>query len=341
MDTGAASGSGHPLPDLRQVRTRRDLARIINEAADPLEVKKEIMDEEQDETMEYDNEENFLEYLGPYEGDADQSMEDDEALLDEGDEVGDGGGDEGEEVLEEEEGSQDGEEDGGEIDGEYVVQFVAADEADGAALAEGDGSDPAAAPAAGPALTGGASPQAGSSRDDIGGVAADGPVMGEQETLDGTPGDGPGAGVGGGVVGDGGGDSEGDGEDDSLPEPERDEMDTRLRPDNRFFAVRALVEGGRTATKLNRRMKLEAADKDGFLVKGDERYFRNANESSIERRVNVSSSFTHSGRCHTCLNGTHDAWQGRQGQPVVMAAGDQHYPANLPARGDGECIRIL
>ena len=60
MDTGAASGSGHPLPDLRQVRTRRDLARFINEAADPLEVKKEIMDEEQDETMEYDNEENFL-----------------------------------------------------------------------------------------------------------------------------------------------------------------------------------------------------------------------------------------------------------------------------------------
>jgi hypothetical protein len=102
-----------------------------------------------------------------------------------------------------------------------------------------------------------------------------------------------------------------------------------------------LVEGGRCATKLNRRMKLEAAEKDGFLVKGDERYFRNANESSIDRRVNVSSSFTLSGRCHTCLNGAHDAWQGRQGQPVVMAAGDQHYPANLPARGDGECIRIL
>ncbi len=83
MDTGAASGSGHPLPDLNQVRTRRDLAKIINEAADPLEVKKEMMEEEQQESMEYDNEENFLEYLGPFDGDADQ---DDEALLDEGEE---------------------------------------------------------------------------------------------------------------------------------------------------------------------------------------------------------------------------------------------------------------
>jgi hypothetical protein len=163
----------------------------------------------------------------------------------------------------------------------------------------------------------------------------------EQEVRDGTSGAGPGNVVGGGGVGEGVGDSEGEGEDNLLPDLERDELDSSLRPDNRFFAVRALVEGGRCATKLNRRMKLEAAEKDGFLVKGDERYFRNANESSINRRVNVSSSFTHSGRCHTCLNGTHDAWQGRQGQPVVMVAGNQHYPANLPARGDGECIRIL
>ncbi len=48
---GAASSSGHALPDFNLVRTRRDLARIINEAADPLEVKKEIMEEEQQEPM--------------------------------------------------------------------------------------------------------------------------------------------------------------------------------------------------------------------------------------------------------------------------------------------------
>ncbi|MFO0006102.1 MAG: hypothetical protein ACK559_33765, partial [bacterium] len=82
MDTGAASGSGHPLPDLNQVRTRRDLARFINEAADPLEVKKEIMEEEQQELMEYDSEDNFVECLDPLSNYTNQSMEDDEGLLD-------------------------------------------------------------------------------------------------------------------------------------------------------------------------------------------------------------------------------------------------------------------
>jgi hypothetical protein len=113
MDTGAASSGGPPLPDLNQVRTRRDLARIINEAADPLVVKKEIMEEEHQELMEYDNDENYLEILGPVERDVDQSMDDDEALLDEGEEEDGGDGDEEEEVLEEEGGSLDGDEDEG------------------------------------------------------------------------------------------------------------------------------------------------------------------------------------------------------------------------------------
>jgi hypothetical protein len=43
----------------------------------------------------------------------------------------------------------------------------------------------------------------------------------------------------------------------------------------------------------------------------------------------------------TCLNGPHDAWQGRDGQPVVVVAGDHHFPANIPAREEGECIKIL
>jgi hypothetical protein len=260
-------------------------------------------------------------------------MEDDEALLDEGDEEGDGGGDEGEEVLEEEEDSQDGEEDVGEIDGEYVVQYVAADEAGGAALAEGDGSDPAAAPAAGPALTGGASPKAGSSRDDIGGAAAD------QDGLE------NGGGEGGIQQQVGGADAVSGGEqeeyDELVAEEVESELNSSLKPDHRFFAVRAVVEGGKQARKLNRRMKTAAAKDDGFLSKGDERFFRNSNDSSIERRVNVSASFLAHGKCNTCLNGPHDAWVGREGQPIVLAAGDHHYPPNLPAKGDGECIRIL
>ncbi len=57
--------------------------------------------------------------------------------------------------------------------------------------------------------------------------------------------------------------------------------------------------------------------------------------------MNVSASFLAHGKCSTCLNGPHDAWIGREGQPIVLAAGDQHFPPNLPAKGDGECIRIL
>jgi hypothetical protein len=53
-----------------------------------------------------------------------------------------------------------------------------------------------------------------------------------------------------------------------------DELDNNLKPDHKFFAVRSLVEGGKTARKLNRRLKVAASTDEGFLVKGDERYFR-------------------------------------------------------------------
>jgi hypothetical protein len=61
----------------------------------------------------------------------------------------------------------------------------------------------------------------------------------------------------------------------------------------------------------------------------------------MERRVNVSASFTDSGWCHTCLTGRHEARKGKDGQPVVVVAGDHHFPANLPASGQGECMRIM
>jgi hypothetical protein len=61
-------------------------------------------------------------------------------------------------------------------------------------------------------------------------------------------------------------------EDDLVFEEEvEDELDSRLKPDHRFFAVRALVEGGKKARKLNRRMKVAESKDDGFLLKGDER----------------------------------------------------------------------
>jgi hypothetical protein len=62
--TGAAEATGTPPPDFTKIRTRRDLAIIINEATDPVAVKQEILEQQQTEPMEYDNEENFLEILG-------------------------------------------------------------------------------------------------------------------------------------------------------------------------------------------------------------------------------------------------------------------------------------
>jgi hypothetical protein len=335
--TGAAERTRIPPPDFSKVRTRRDLSTIINEATDPVAIKQEILDQQQSEPMEYDNDENFLEILGER-GQDSQSMDEDETLLDE-EEDGCGTGEEGEVVLgEEEEGEGEENSDSGEGEegvGEDGVGGDGVGEADGEGVAEGG--------ARGNAV--GDAKKAAAERKDAVSMAGKEGAKGTDETegLSGARQAGIPAehSVGGGEGGEGADRSDGEGEDDPPQVLERDELDSSLRPDHRFFAVRALVEKGRTATKLNRRMKLDVVDKVGFLLKGDERYFRNANECSIERRVNVSSSFTHSGRCHTCLNGQHDAWQGRHGQPVVVAAGDQHYPANLPARGDGECIRII
>ena len=96
LGTGAARASGTPPPDLSRVRTRRDLASVINEAADPLLVKQEILDEQaQVEPMDYDNEENFLEFIGPDQDEANHSVEEDEALLDEGDEDDESGAEHG------------------------------------------------------------------------------------------------------------------------------------------------------------------------------------------------------------------------------------------------------
>ncbi len=148
-----------------------------------------------------------------------------------------------------------------------------------------------------PTLSEGASVAAGK---DVGKVAA---LSSSGENMAAPPSDGEAGAAGSG----------GEEEDELVEEDVENELDNSLRPDHRFFAVRALVEGGKTARKLNRRMKLPERKDEGFLLRGDERFFRNANDSSIERRVNVSASFMAHGKCNTCLNGTHDAWVGREG----------------------------
>jgi hypothetical protein len=79
----------------------------------------------------------------------------------------------------------------------------------------------------------------------------------------------------------------------------------------------------------------------GFLG-DDERWFRNYNIHNIERVVNVSCSFNpRLGLCYTCLGEPHKAWEGKDGQPVVLVLSDQCFPANVPAADGGECLRIL
>jgi hypothetical protein len=137
----------------------------------------------------------------------------------------------------------------------------------------------------------------------------------------------------------GGGDQSASGseEDDAVVV---DPVNPNLRPDPRFFVVRSMLSGSMEPRLLNRKMKLPEAD-PGFLVEGDERMYRNANQSCTKKKINSSASFLPTGTCHTCLSGEHDAWVGEHGQPVLIVAADQHFPANLPTDGEGECIRIL
>ena len=261
------------------------------------------------EPIEYDSDENFLEFIGPDQDEANHSMEEDEALLDEGDEDDDGGDEHGEGEGDEETGGEYEDRRGKHGSGQDGVGEVGVAGADGegSAVATADSHDAAAA--AGPAAAAdlAAEPVVGNA--DV--VAADGGEPGTEGGYSGQEGgEVPGNDVGERRDGEAAWLSDGDFEEDDLvlEDEGEDELDSKLKPDHRFFAVRALVEGGKTARKLNRRLKVQAGKDDGFLVKGDERFFRNFNDSSIERRVNMSASFQYNG---TCLNGPHDAWQGR------------------------------
>jgi hypothetical protein len=89
-------------------------------------------------------------------------------------------------------------------------------------------------------------------------------------------------------------------------------------------------------------MKYHRKDDPGFMTPGDERILRNANMCNLEvKRISSASFDPVSGKCYTCLNGEHNAWEARSGGPVVFVLSDQHFPANIPADSAGECLRIL
>jgi hypothetical protein len=80
-------------------------------------------------------------------------------------------------------------------------------------------------------------------------------------------------------VGDGGEDEE------VLEEESEDRPDESLKPTHLYHAVRSLLSGAMEPRKLNKRMKLDIED-SGFCQPGDERWYRNQNTNSMERRVN-------------------------------------------------------
>ncbi len=146
--------------------------------------------------------------------------------------------------------------------------------------------------------------------------------------------------AGGGEAGENAAGADGLEDEEYLEEDLEDKLDESLKPSPLYHAVKSLLGGAMEPRKLNKRLKLAKGD-CGFCLPGDKRWYRNQNTSSMERRVNVSASFTDSGWCPTCLTGRHEAWKGKDGQPVVVVAGDHHFPANLPASGQAECMRIM
>ena len=75
---------------------------------------------------------------------------------------------------------------------------------------------------------------------------------------------------------------------------------------------------------------------------GDERWLRNYNIHKLDTQMNISCSFNpRTGFCYTCKGEPHKATQGRNGEAVAFVVSDQSFPANVPAMGEGECLRVM
>jgi hypothetical protein len=297
------------------VRTRGDLADFINSAADPVAIKQEFIGPAYD-GMSLDNSME-VEITGEVGGNRSvdyergDGEEEDESLLDEQ-------GEYAEQVVSCDEGEEESEE--GEED--------EADQATGAATAAVVGTAGTDRSGAG-SSTGDREP--GKNYD---GEAADPIGLSEKEEEENT--------AERIEKNEENEDDKQDEENEELEPEDKDPVDPNLKPDHRFFVVRAMLAGSMEPQLLNKKMKVPDPDPDPyFLIDGDERWYRNANVSCTVKKLNTSASFTPRGGCHTCISGVHDAWIGRNGQPTVVVASDQHFPANLPADGEGECIRIL
>jgi hypothetical protein len=139
-----------------------------------------------------------------------------------------------------------------------------------------------------------------------------------------------------------GGKSEEEEDVDAPVEVDTAEADVVKHPDAMYKPVQSIRAGCQNPMKLNPRMKYNRGESTGFLIAGDERVLRNSNMCSMELKRNTSASFNPvTGKCNTCLNGTHEAWSSRSGGPIALSLSDQHFPPNIPADDAGECIRVL
>jgi len=308
----------HTMPSIENVRTRKDLADLINSSADPLSIKQEYVEQGGVEYMEQGAEDD-IQVVEMYGNSYDEhnNSECDEGLLDENEE--EENEEEGEVVYYEEEDETGHEVAAGTAGPEHSDEDMEPDP-EGTGIAAASGMNPPDNVAAETNTEEiGAAAEADAENAHIG---AAGPVPDPDPEL------GP-----------------EDKEEDTNTEEDEipailDPLNPNLRPDSRYFTVRTMRKGCTEPKSLNRRLK--NGDQDpGFNIPGDERWYRNDNISCMDRKLNISLSFKSTGTCHTCLAGDHDAWVGRNRQPIVIAASDQPFPANLPADGDGDCIRVL
>jgi hypothetical protein len=138
------------------------------------------------------------------------------------------------------------------------------------------------------------------------------------------------------------GDPEGNSDSDAPVDYVEAEPICVKHPDSMYKPVQSIRRGSQDPLKLNMRMKYDRNEGGGLLVQGDERMLRNSNLCSMELKRNTSASFNpDSGKCVTCLNGSHSAWKSRNGGPIALSLTDQHFPPNIPADDSGECIRVL
>jgi hypothetical protein len=243
-----------PSLDLASVRTRGDLADFINSAADPVAIKQEFIGPAYDGTNLDDSME--VEITGEvggnrsvdYEGG--DGEEEDESLLDEQGEYAEHvvSCDEGEEESEEGEG-----EEADQANGDAAVVVSTAGIGDGSGSSSGNGEE-------------------GQNYD---GEVADPiglPEKEEDENMAERT-----------EKNDESEDDRKEEENEGLEPEDIDPVDPNLKPDHRFFVVRAMLAGSMEPRPLNKRMKKPDPD-PGFLIVGDERWYRNANEAVQTRR---------------------------------------------------------